>query len=61
MKASIYDLMFPDVAPMEIPDVKHVEYICNILVIAYEGSDRKYHTYSINMDSTQYKRKVVFE
>lgn len=61
MKASIYDLMFPDVAPMEIPDVKRVEYISNILVIGYEGSDGKEHTYSIHMDSTQYKRKVVFE
>lgn len=61
MKASIYDLMFPDVAPMEIPEVKHVEYVCNVLKIGHEGSDGKYHTYSLNMDSTQYKRKVVFE
>ena len=62
MRALIYDEIFPDVAPVEIENIKSVIYTqkSKILQISYIGKDDVLHEYSVNMDSTQYKRKVVF-
>lgn len=62
MRALIYDEVFPDIAPVEIDNVKSVIYTqkYKLLQIDYIRGDSS-HTMSINMDSSVYKRKVVFE
>lgn len=63
MRALIYDEIFPDVAPFEIKNIKSVLYIQKgkMLQITHIGTDNVLHEFSVNMDSTQYKRRVVFE
>lgn len=61
MTAKIHDEMF-DVAPVTIENIRSVTYTrtSGFLNLYYTSQDEKEHCYVVNMDSTQYKRRVEF-
>ena len=62
MKALIYDEVFPDLSPVEIENIRSVSYTQHgkTLYIYYQKEEAVHH-YTVKMDDSQYKRRVVFE
>ena len=61
MKALIYDEVFPDVRPVEIENVRSVSYTQHGKTLhIYYRKEEAVCLYTVRMDDSQYKRKVVF-